>query len=128
MFRIGIGPALIILVVLGTTLFDLPVIVLAPISAVIMCVGAFIGSRELNTLRIGAVVAMVATAKPLVKYLSAADELPGWLKAVAGILTSDGFVIAVSAIAFLLAAIYGMFGPLRHLKSVEDLLKEHKGK
>lgn len=132
MLSIGVGPALILAVVLGGTVFDIPVVILAPAAAVVMCMAAYRVSRETNTLRLGVAVAAVATGKLLVKFVSSSQEgqgqqLPDWLQALANALTSDGVVITVSAIAFILAMFLGIFGPLWHLRKVDDLLKEGEG-
>lgn len=130
MFGIGVGPSLLIAAVVGVEVFDVPVVFMAPIVAVLMCVVAYAVSREINTVRLGVAMVMFATAKPLLKFLTAQSggELPEWLQATASALSSDGVVIAASVFVFVLAMIWGVFGPLRHLKSVDELLKEHEGK
>lgn len=129
MFGIGVGPALIILGVVGNAVFDIPVVILAPAVAVVMCVAAYAVSREINTLHLGFAVVVVATGKLLVKFVSSSlegqgQQLPDWLQTWANTLTSNGVVIAVSTIAFILALLWGIFGPLRRLPKVDDLLRE----
>lgn len=126
----GVGPTLIIATVLAVEVFDIPLAVAAPVAAALMCVAAYIASRENSTLQLGVAVAIVATAKPLLKFVTAQSGggLPDLLQAAAAALSSDGVVIAVSVFAFALAMVLGIFGPLRHRKSVDDLLKEHEGR
>ncbi len=126
----GVGPTLIIAAVLGVGVFDIPLTVAAPVAAVLMCVAAYVASREISTLHLGMAVVISATVKPLLKFVTAQSGrgLPDWLQAAATALSSDSVVIAVSVVAFALALVWGIFGPLRHLKSVDDLLKEHEGR
>jgi hypothetical protein len=131
MFGIGVGPALIILGVLGNAVFDIPVVNLAPAIAVVMCVAAYAVSREIKTLHLGFAVVVVATVRLLVKFVSSPLEGQGrqvsdWVQTWANTLTSNGVVIAVSTIAFILALLYGRFGPLRRLPKLDDLLRERE--
>lgn len=133
MVGIGVGPALILAFVLGATVFDIPVVILAPIAAMVMCLAAYVVSRDANTLRLGFVVAGIVIGKMLVKFVNSAMEGQGqqlaeWQQVWANILTSNGVVITVSAIAFILAMLLGIFGPLQRLEKVEEVLKDGEGR
>lgn len=131
MFNIGVGPALALFVVIGAAGFDIPVVISAPLAAVIMCGVAYAVSRERQILQIGTATVVVASMPFLTRAMNlqgTQDGLPDWMQQMVRIMGSDACIIAVSAIAFILAMVYGIFGPLRHLKKVEDLLREHEGR
>lgn len=126
----GVGPTLILSVVLAVEVFDIPLTLAAPVAAALMCVAAYVASREVSTLNLGVAVAIFATVKPLRKFVTAQSgvDLPDWLQTASATLCSDGVVITVSVVVFALATFLGVFGPLRHVKSVDELLKEHEGR
>lgn len=133
MFGIGVGPALILAVVLAETVFGIPLTEAAPAAAVIMCVAAYGVSRDTRLLSLGFAVVTFATARLLITFGTSSlegqgQQPPEWLQAVASALTSNGVVITVSAIAFILAMLMGIFGPLRHVRKVDDLLRDRDSK
>lgn len=133
MLSIGVGPALILACVLGATVFGIPMVILAPIAALVMCAAAYGVSRDPNTRHIGFVVVGIVVGKMLVKFVNSAlvgqtQQLPDWPQVMANALTSDGVVIAVSAIAFVLALLLGIFGPMRHLETVEEVPEDPEGR
>lgn len=128
MMQIGIAPMLLISALLAVGVFDIPVVYASPVCAILMCLAAYFVSRERKALRLAEGLFVLATCKPLITAFSGhgGNDVSHWLQSVAATLSSDAVVITASAIVFVLALIFGIFGPLRHMKSVEDLLKEHE--
>lgn len=124
----GVGPTLILSVILAVEVFDFPATLAAPVGAALMCMAAYVASRETSTLSVAVAMAIFATMKPLRTFVIAqrGAELPDWLQGVSAALTSDGVIVTASVVGFALAMFLGIFGPLRRLKSVDELLKEHK--
>lgn len=111
MFRIGIGPALVIFAALANAVFAIPFIVLAPIVAVIMSLAVCMICRDFTKVWLAEAVVLVATSKLLIKFLtsqSGQSEIPEWLQVAAGVLTSDGVVISTSVLVFFYAMISGI--------------------
>ncbi len=111
MFRIGIGPALVIFAALGNAIFAIPMSVLAPIAAVIMSLAVCMICRDFTKVWLAEGVVLVATSKFLIKFLTAQNgraEIPAWLQFAAGVLTSDAVVISTSGLVFVFAMISGI--------------------
>ena len=129
MLSIGVGPALILACVLGATVFGVPVVVLAPVAALVMCLAAYGVSRDTNIFHLGFVVVGIVVGKMLVKFINSALASQGerfleWPGVLANALTSNGVIIAVSVIAFFVAMLLGIFGPLRKLGRGDDVSKD----
>lgn len=128
MKQIGLGPALLIAAAVAVGVFDIPVVWVSAVCAILMCLAAYAASRELSTLRLALGMFVLASAKLLIAIIAAqgGGTLPEWLQTWSAAMSSDELVIGVSALVFVLAMVLGIFGPLRHLKSVDELLKEHE--
>ncbi|MDO3615371.1 hypothetical protein Q3O97_05895 [Ralstonia pseudosolanacearum] len=124
MSRIGIGPAIVIFAVVANVLFAVPLSIVAPIAAAAMCLAAAAICRDLNMLRPGAAIVVVATSKLMFQFLSSRSgqgQIPDWLQTAAAVLTSDGVVIFTSVLVFVSAMILGISSPMRNLPKASDL-------
>ncbi|ENZ77967.1 MULTISPECIES: hypothetical protein [Ralstonia] len=133
MLSIGVGPALILAVVLGATVFHIPVVILAPAAALVMCLAAYGVSRNANIFHLGSVVVGVVIGRMMVKSINSAlagqgQQIPEWQGILANALTSNGVVIAVSVIAFIAAMLLGIFGPLGNLRKADEVAPDGKSR
>lgn len=113
MFGFGVGPALVLMVLVGQVFFQIPIAVSAPIAALTLSVLVYAMTRERNAFRIGVCVFAVASAKFLLlpQTLQATHgNAPSILLAFAAFMAGDGIVVAISSLAMVLCAAIGIVG------------------
>lgn len=123
MFGLGLGPALIIGVIVCAGFLHVSPAVTMPIAAALMCLGTYAVSRERRVLDVGLYAAGALTFKVFALALHQPLEtfsLLTFLLPVMRFCSSDGFVIGVGATSMLLCAVVGMSGPLLHLPKLES--------
>ena len=115
MFGIGVGPALILFVVVSAAFFDIPPTITMPIAAAIMCLVAYAVSRERWVLKVGFATALILSSNLVMSIAFIPEnrtELPGALQEILRFTMSSDFVIGVCAVSMILVAVIGIYGPL----------------